>query len=112
MTALTQLKNGEIIEHSELLDVQLRVVEEACAVARAKGVTIHYLNPLEKVKDVCKTTASNKSSMLQDILSGKKTEIDYINGAIVSEGSKYNISTPYNDILTRLVKALEIQKAR
>ena len=112
LTALTQLKNGEIIEHSELLDVQLRVVEEACAVARAKGVAIHYLNPLEKVKDVCKTTASNKSSMLQDILSGKKTEIDYINGAIVSEGSKHNISTPYNDILTRLVKALEIQKAR
>ena len=50
--------------------------------------------------------------MLQDILSGKKTEIDYINGAIVSEGSKYNISTPYNDILTRLVKALEVQRAR
>ena len=112
LTALTQLKNGEIIEHSELLDVQLRVVEEACAVARAKGVAIHYLNPLEKVKDVCKTTASNKSSMLQDILSGKKTEIDYINGAIVFEGGKHNISTPYNDILTRLVKALEVQRAR
>lgn len=112
LTALTQLKNGEIIEHSELLDVQLRVVEEACAVARVKGVTIHYLNPMEKIKDVCRTTASNKSSMLQDVMSGKKTEIDYINGAIVTEGSKYNIPTPYNEILTRLIKALEIQRVR
>jgi len=109
LTALTLLKNGEIIEYSELLDVQQRVVEEGCAVARAKGVTIHYRDPVEKVKDVCRATAPNKSSMLQDIVSGKRTEIDYISGAIVSEGSNYHIPTPYNDILTRLVRALEIQ---
>lgn len=112
LTALTQLKNGEIIEYSELLDVQQRIVEEACAVARAKGVTIHYHDPVGKVRDVCKATASNKSSMLQDIVSGKRTEIDYINGAIVSEGKKYHISTPYNDILTKLIKALEIQRVQ
>jgi 2-dehydropantoate 2-reductase len=47
--------------------------------------------------------------MLQDILNGKKTEIDYINGAIVAEGTACGVSTPYNQILTRLVKALEIQ---
>jgi 2-dehydropantoate 2-reductase len=112
LTALTRLKNGEIIEHSELLDVQLRIVEEAYAVAKAKGITIHYSDPVEKVKDVCRATASNKSSMLQDIENGKRTEIDYINGAIVSEGSKYHIPTPYNRILTVLVKALEIQRVK
>ena len=112
LTALTRLNNGEIIEHSELLDIQSRVIGEACAVAKAKGVTIHYHNPLEKVKDVCRATAFNKSSMLQDILNGKKTEIDYINGAILSEGSRYSVPTTYNEILTRLVKALEIQRER
>jgi 2-dehydropantoate 2-reductase len=109
LTAITQLKNGEIIEHAELLDVQERIVEEACAVARAKGITIHYRNPVEKVKDVCRATASNKSSMLQDIINKKRTEINYINGAIVSEGNEHHISTPYNDIMTRLVSALEIR---
>jgi len=112
LTALTQLRNGKIIEYEELLDIQLRIVKEACAVARAKGITIHYHDPVEKVKDVCRATASNISSMLQDILNGKRTEIDYINGAIVSEGSKYHIATPYNEILTRLIKALEIQKVK
>ena len=112
LTALTRLRNGEIIEYSELLDIQLRIVEEACAVARAKGVTIHYRDPVEKVKDVCKATASNMSSMLQDIVNAKRTEIDYINGAIVSEGSKYHIPTPYNEILTRLIRALEIQRVK
>jgi len=112
LTALTRLRNGEIIEHSELLDVQLRIVEEACAVARAKGVTIHYRDPVEKVRDVCRATASNKSSMLQDMVNEKRTEIDYINGAIVSEGIKYHIPTPYNDILARLIRALEIQRVK
>lgn len=109
LTAITQLKNGELIEHADLLDVQRRIVEETCAVAKAKAITIHYRDPVEKVKDVCRATASNKSSMLQDIINGNKTEINYINGAIVSEGNKHTIPVPYNDIMTKLVSALEIR---
>lgn len=109
LTAITRLKNGEIIKHAELREIQLKIVEEALAVANTKGIAIHYRDPVEKVKDVCRATASNKSSMLQDVMNGKRTEIDYINGAIVSEGGKYHIPTPYNDIMTRLVRALEVQ---
>lgn len=110
LTALTRLPNGEIAECSELVDVQRRVVEEACAVAKQKGILIHFPDPVAKVMEVCKATATNRSSMLQDILNGKKTEIDYINGAIVAEGASCGVATPYNQILTRLVKALEIQQ--
>jgi len=45
--------------------------------------------------------------MLQDVLNNKKTEIDAINGAIVSEGKRLGISTPINKILTNLVVTLE-----
>lgn len=110
LTALTRLPNGEITECSELVDVQRRVVEEACTVANQKGVMIHFADPVGKVMQVCKATSTNKSSMLQDILNGTKTEIDYINGAIVAEGTSCGVPTPYNQILTRLVKALEIQQ--
>ena len=110
LTALTRITNGEITECSELVDVQRRVVGEVCAVAKKKKVTIHFPDPAAKVKEVCIATASNQSSMLQDILNGKRTEIDYINGAIVAEGTACGVSTPYNQILTRLVKALEIQQ--
>lgn len=110
LTALTRLPNGEITECSELVEVQRRVVEEACAVAKQKGVMIHFADPVGKVMQVCKATATNQSSMLQDILNGTKTEIDYINGAIVAEGTSCGVPTPYNQILTRLVRALEIQQ--
>ena len=110
LTALTRITNGEVLECSELVDVQRRVVDEVCAVARGKKVTIHFSDPLAKVKEVCLATASNQSSMLQDILNGKRTEIDFINGAIVAEGTSCGAATPYNQILTKLVKALEIQQ--
>jgi len=45
--------------------------------------------------------------MLQDVLKKRKTEIDFINGAIVREGEKLNLSTPANQIITELIKALE-----
>jgi 2-dehydropantoate 2-reductase len=109
LTALTRLHNGELMEHDALADLQRRIVGEACAVAKAKEVLLYYQDQVERVKGVCRATASNKSSMLQDILRGKRTEIDYINGAIVSGGKEAHIPTPYNDIITRLVKALEIQ---
>lgn len=111
LTALTRLTNGEIIERSELLDLLKRITEEGCAVAAARGITIYYDNPLEKVKEVCRATAANRSSMLQDVLNRKKTEIDYINGALVSEGESCNRATPYNQVVSRLVKALEIRGA-
>lgn len=110
LTALTRITNGEIIECSELVDVQRRVVDEVCTVAKKKKVAFHFSDPAAKVKEVCEATASNQSSMLQDILNGKRTEIDYINGAVVAEGTACGVSTPYNQVLTRLVKALEIQQ--
>ncbi len=45
--------------------------------------------------------------MLQDILNAKKTEIEYINGAIVRLGKNHNIPTPVNLVLTDLVKTVE-----
>jgi 2-dehydropantoate 2-reductase len=45
--------------------------------------------------------------MLQDVLKNRKTEIDFMNGAIVREGEKLNISTPVNQVITDLIKAVE-----
>ncbi|MDH4319423.1 MAG: hypothetical protein OEV64_13605, partial [Desulfobulbaceae bacterium] len=52
-------------------------------------------------------TASNISSMLQDVRKGRPTEIDAINGAVVREGQRLSIPTPVNSELAEAVKALE-----
>ena len=45
--------------------------------------------------------------MLQDILKGKNTEIDFLNGIIVKHAKDLGISVPINELLTTLIKGLE-----
>ena len=57
--------------------------------------------------DVAEKTSENKNSMLQDVLKGKNTEIDYINGKIVKYAQELGIKVPINETLTYLIKGLE-----
>ena len=53
------------------------------------------------------TLSAGKTSMCQDIERGRRTEIDFINGAVVRLGKKYGIPTPYNETVAALVHARE-----
>ena len=107
LTAITGLKNGKLVEIPYTEKVLEKAVREAIAVAQARGITLTFKDPVEKVKSVCRATAGNVSSMLQDVLKKKRTEIDFINGAIVKEAGKFKIDVPVNCILTTLIKAIE-----
>lgn len=107
LTAIAKIKNGLIAKDKYLYEIMKLVVLEAVNVTKLKGISLAYDNPVEKVTSIAKATSGNISSMLQDVLRKKKTEIDYINGAIVKEAENLNISTPVNKILTLLVKSVE-----
>jgi len=107
LTAILRLRNGELLDYPETRDIMREAVEEAVRVARAKGVNLKWSDPVLQTERVCQATAENYSSMLQDILRHKRTEIDYINGAIVREGDTLGVSAPVNNALTQLVKAIE-----
>ncbi|MFH1625216.1 MAG: 2-dehydropantoate 2-reductase, partial [Pseudomonadota bacterium] len=108
LTAVLRLKNGELVEYKWARELMRAAVEEAVLVVKASGISLTYQDPIVKVEDVCRATATNVSSMLQDVLRGKKTEIDHINGAIVDEGEKLGISVPINRTLTDLLKTIEM----
>jgi 2-dehydropantoate 2-reductase len=103
LTALTELHNGELLHYPELTDIMEAAVKEASQVALAKGVSLQYSDPVAHTKEVCVNTANNKSSMLQDILNKKPTEIDMINGGVCREGREVGVSTPVNAALTNLI---------
>ncbi|MEM2924579.1 MAG: 2-dehydropantoate 2-reductase [Methanocellales archaeon] len=106
ITAITGLKNGEILKFEELKELMRLAIEEAVAVARASGIAIRD-DMVERTEAVARATAENQSSMLQDVKRGKRTEIEAINGAIVKLGERYGIPTPVNRALTALVKGIE-----
>lgn len=107
LTAATRLRNGQLLEYNGTEDIMEDAVKEATAVADALNIKLLYPNALERVRQVAEATYSNRASMLQDVLAKRKTEIDYINGAIAARGRECGIPTPVNDTLARLVKTLE-----
>jgi 2-dehydropantoate 2-reductase len=106
LTALTGLKNGQLLDHPETLRLVEALVSEAVEIARKKGILIKG-NPLEKVKAVAEATRQNRSSMGQDFDYKRRTEIDAINGAVVREAEHLGIPVPYNQMITDLIKVIE-----
>ena len=107
LTAVTRLHNGRLIEFEGTRRILREAVTEATRIAKRKKIRLIYDDPLAKVEAVCEATASNISSMLQDVLKHKRTEIDFINGVIVRQGQGLGIPTPINALLTDLVKTIE-----
>ncbi|WP_211653552.1 ketopantoate reductase family protein [Planococcus alpniumensis] len=108
VTALTRLKNGDILNTPEGEDLLRAVTAEAVLVARAEGVDAD----VEAVVEEClrmgrQDIGGNKSSMLMDILKKRQTEIDVINGGIVKLGEKHGIETPVNAALSGLIRIIE-----
>lgn len=104
--ALTKKRNGELLENTEIKELMIATVKEGINVAKKLRISFKE-NPINLMLETAKATAKNLNSMLQDLLKGKKTEIDYLNGAIVKLGKKLGIPTPLNKLLTVLIKALE-----
>jgi 2-dehydropantoate 2-reductase len=111
LTAVLRVPNGTLAEIPECESLMAQAVAEAETVARALGVSLPGDAQLERVKKVCAMTSGNQSSMLQDIMNGRPTEIDVINGAVVRKGAEHGIPTPVNTLLTELIKALEATRS-
>jgi 2-dehydropantoate 2-reductase len=105
--ALTRLTNGGLLECLGIYDLMREAVKEAVKIAKLKNIDISDKDYFDSLCDVAYKTSKNKSSMLQDVLKTKKTEIDYINGKIVEYANELDIEVPINETLTDLVKGLE-----
>lgn len=112
ITALTGIKNGEISEIEDAQRLQELAVAEAWKVGNKRGVEIGFTlkEAIAFVRAVCEGTKGNISSMLQDRLFQRTTEIDFINGAIVKMGVESGVKTPINEVLSRLVKINSIKR--
>jgi 2-dehydropantoate 2-reductase len=82
-----------------------QVIDECLAVARADGVALE-IDVLAALTEIF-GPSRNVASMRQDLLSGRQTEIDFMNGAVVALGRRFGIDCPVNAALVAIIKALE-----
>lgn len=106
ITALTGKENG-IILSATLMSTVESIVGECIDVARLEAIPLDEESSLQLVCSVATQTASNTSSMLQDRLLGRRTEIDSINGYVVRLAGKHGLALPVNEALYALVSLIE-----
>jgi 2-dehydropantoate 2-reductase len=107
VTALAGVPNGALLERDDLHRKAHAVAREGEAVAAALEIALDYADACRRVDEVCTATATNRSSMLQDLERGRATEIDCINGAIVRAGLEAEIPTPVNrNLLAEIVSSV------
>lgn len=106
LTALLRVPNGELLDRPPAREMMGILAAETARVAKAEGVDLPFADPVAAAEEVARKTASNRSSMLQDVLRGAPTEIDAICGAIVIIAKQHKIPTPANWACWQLVRAL------
>jgi 2-dehydropantoate 2-reductase len=106
ISAIARKPYGDTVPGEGIQDVMRDVVDECLAVAKAEGVNVPG-DVDAAVRRIVETIPNQYSSTAQDIMRGKPTEIDYLNGHIVRRGKALGIRTPANQVLWALVKLLE-----
>jgi len=109
--AILGVPYGALAEAASTRALMGRIVEEVFAVMVAAGYQTHWRAP-KQFLDVfygrlVPDTAKHKSSMLQDIIAGKRTEIDALNGAVIQLAQEHGVPVPSNLAVYNLIRFLE-----
>ena len=103
-TALLGCEVGGIVD-PRLNPLKQQIIDECLAVARADGVVFEedFVALIDRVFAGARTIAS----MRQDLMKGRKTEIDHMNGAVATLGDKYGLPCPVNAAMATMIRYLE-----
>jgi len=105
ITALTRVENGAVADEP-LWSVARKAAHETAAVARKEGIELSDETVVEQVRQVCVSTAANRSSMRQDIEARHETEIEAITGVVVERAEAHGVDVPTNRLLLKLVSGI------
>ena len=111
VSAATDMTSAEMVAIPELRATILRALDETAAVAAALGYPLGVEERraiFDKLTDTrAGGTGNSKSSMARDIALRRKTEIDFIHGAVSRLGREHGVPTPTIDTMIAIVKGLE-----
>ena len=107
VTALLGARIGAIASDPDLRALVRQLLDEAVPVAAADGEVFDADEIFDRLIATAATLSTGKASMCQDIENKRRTEIDFINGAVVRLGKQYGIPTPTHEAIVRLIHARE-----
>lgn len=109
--AVTGLTIGEVMADPHAWSIASGCATEAWTVGRALGVDLEIDDPVGYVRDFGSAIPDARPSMLLDVLAGRPTEIDVINGAVPERAKQARLQAPFNEVISALVRHRETQLA-
>ena len=106
LTAIHNVKNGRLADPEYLPPMQA-ITQEIVMLAKRKELNLSYTQIWNTVLSIVHATSDNYSSMHQDIMHGRRTEVDFINGFVVREAQKIGLNVPENEKLLKHIHILE-----
>lgn len=114
--AILDVPYGALAKDSYSRDLMNRIAGEVFAVMGAAGFKTHWVTSGDFLKvfydKLVPDTAKHKSSTLQDIAAGRKTEIEALTGSVLILADKYGIEVPYNRAVYAIIKFVEARRSR
>lgn len=109
LTAIWRITNGELLDSPYRLQVMKQLYKEAAAVYEAQSIP-YDADLWDQVLGVCRSTASNRSSMCTDVMNGKATEIEAITGSIIEMGKESGVDIPGHELVYKLIEGMLIEE--
>lgn len=103
-TAIFRMTFGEMFENEKCMEFAINIMKEVQAIAKVQGVNNSETLIDEALESLKTMTPDGKTSMLQDVEAGRKTEVDMFAGTIIKMGLEHNIPTPYNKIIKEILE--------
>ena len=110
LSAILRLTFGQMQNNKKCRDFLTKVMLEIIKIAKACGVNNTETMIEEAFESFDKMIPEGKTSMLQDVESGRKTEAQMFSTTIIELGKKYNIPTPYNEFLKQMLDIIDYNK--
>lgn len=107
LCGIAGIRMGELIDQNESWNLMQGITRELVDVANRKGIKLCYDESIKHVKELGEKVRFHYPSLSQDVARMVPTEIDYLNGAVVREGKKLGMATPYNEVVYNLMKVIE-----
>jgi 2-dehydropantoate 2-reductase len=104
LTAQLECRNGELLQSGAAGPELTALCEESEPLLNALGLWSRQSDLLSAATNVCQSTAQNQSSMLQDRLAGRPTEIDFLNGELLRRAENFEFELPLNQALVSALR--------
>lgn len=107
VSAILRAPYGSFARKGHAQDLMTDASREVIEIARKAGIDLSEKDIQKYIEIISSLSPEGKTSMLQDVEAGRKTEVEIFSGTVTELGRRYGVSTPLNDLLFRLIRAIE-----